>query len=278
MPPSPRDALPRSRVRRALRAGAALLALAAWGCTVNGSDAHGKGAAGEGPERASDAGAPAGAEDAPDPTASSRRAMVRDQIAARGIRDPRVLEAMREVPRHEFIPPGQRAFAYEDGALPIGYRQTISQPFVVAAMSEALQLGGDERVLEIGTGSGYQAAILSRLAREVYTIEIVPELAERAARDLERLGFDNVQVREGDGYRGWPEHAPFDAVMVTAAPDHVPQPLVDQLAVGGRLVIPVGRWGQELVVLTKHEDGVKRETLFPVRFVPMVGEAEERRE
>jgi protein-L-isoaspartate(D-aspartate) O-methyltransferase len=214
----------------------------------------------------------------PDPTARARTAMVREQIEARGVRDERVLEALRTVPRHEFVPEDQRPFAYEDRALPIGYRQTISQPFVVAAMSDALELEGGERVLEVGTGSGYQAAILARLVGEVYTIEIVPELAERAARDLARLGFGNVHVRHGDGYRGWPEHAPFDAVIVTAAPDHVPQPLLDQLVVGGRLVIPVGRWGQELVVLTKEEGGVRREELFPVRFVPMVGEAQERRE
>jgi protein-L-isoaspartate(D-aspartate) O-methyltransferase len=201
--------------------------------------------------------------------------MVSEQLSARGIRDTRVLDAMRRVPRHEFVPEGQRRSAYEDRPLTIGYGQTISQPYIVAVMSEQLELDGSEKVLEVGTGSGYQAAVLAELAREVYTIEIVKPLAERAARDLERLGFGKVRVRAGDGYRGWPEAAPFDAIIVTAAPDHVPQPLVDQLAVGGRLVIPVGRFYQDLVRLTKDEKGVHRETLLGVRFVPMVGEAQE---
>jgi protein-L-isoaspartate(D-aspartate) O-methyltransferase len=202
--------------------------------------------------------------------------MVREQIAERGIRDPRVLEAMRRVPRHEFVPAEQRPHAYEDRPLPIGHRQTISQPFIVAIMSDVLDLDGDEKVLEVGTGSGYQAAVLGELAREVYSIEIVEPLAERAARDLLRLGYQNVHTRAGDGYRGWPEAAPFDAIIVTAAPDHVPEPLVEQLAVGGRMVIPVGRWAQDLVLIRKDEEGVHRERLIGVRFVPMVGEAEER--
>jgi protein-L-isoaspartate(D-aspartate) O-methyltransferase len=196
--------------------------------------------------------------------------MVREQLVARGIRDARVLAAMRSVPRHELVPESQREYAYEDGPLPIGEGQTISQPYIVAAMSEAAALTGDERVLEVGTGSGYQAAVLAELAREVYTIELEPELAARAKRDLERLGYANVHTRTGDGYRGWPEVAPFDAILVTAAPDHVPPALESQLKQGGRLVIPVGDSGdQELWLFTKTERGLERQRLMPVRFVPL---------
>lgn len=205
-----------------------------------------------------------------------RERMVEEQIAARGVSDPRVLQALRDVARHEFVPEAARQAAYADRPLPIGYRQTISQPYIVAVMSELIDLDATERVLEIGTGSGYQAAILSRLALEVYTIEIVPELAERATADLARLGYTNVRVKAGDGYRGWPEHAPFDAIIVTAAPDHVPQPLVEQLAVGGRMIIPVGRGFQRLELLRRTETGVERERVFDVRFVPMTGEAQRR--
>ncbi len=213
-----------------------------------------------------------------DPLAAAREQMVQRQLAARGVRDPRVLEAMRKVPRHELVPPELRGEAYDDRPLPIGHGQTISQPYIVAAMTEALRLAGDERVLEVGTGSGYQAAVLAELAREVYSIEIVAPLAERARRDLARLGYANVQVRQGDGYRGWPEHAPFDAIVVTAAPDHVPEPLLAQLAPGGRLVLPLGgSFAQELVLLTRGADGVTRQELLPVRFVPMTGEAERAR-
>ena len=202
--------------------------------------------------------------------AALRERMVREQIAARGIRDERVLEAMRRVPRHELVPEALRHRAYHDGPLPIGEGQTISQPYVVAAMTEAAQLDGDERVLEVGTGSGYQAAVLSRLAREVYTIELEPTLGARAAADLERLGYDNVITRVGDGYAGWPEAAPFDVILVTAAPETVPEALVEQLAPGGRMVIPVGGRGyQELQVLEKTGEGVARETLMPVMFVPL---------
>lgn len=201
--------------------------------------------------------------------------MMEGQIVARGIKDTRVLAALRDTPRHEFVPEALRDQAYQDRPLPIGFRQTISQPYIVALMSEVLELSGDEIVLEIGTGSGYQAAVLGRLAKEVYTIEIVPELGERAERDLARLGFLNVHVRVGDGYQGWPEHAPFDAIIVTAAPQQVPQPLVDQLAVGGRMVLPVGRWNQELVLLRRTSKGIEREKLIDVRFVPMVGEAQQ---
>jgi protein-L-isoaspartate(D-aspartate) O-methyltransferase len=205
---------------------------------------------------------------------AARERMVVEQLAARGIGDERVLAAMRRVPRHEFVPDELRDHAYEDRPLPIGHGQTISQPFIVAFMSEQLELDGSERVLEIGTGSGYQAAVLAELAREVYTIEIVEPLAEQARADLKRLGFGDVQVRAGDGYRGWPEQAPFDAIIGTAAPAEVPQPLVDQLAVGGRMILPLGRWYQELVLITRDERGVHERRLLGVRFVPMTGEAQ----
>jgi len=224
----------------------------------------------------------ASSDDAPDTAAAfaeradERERMVREQIEARGIRDERVLRAMRRVPRHRFMPEARRPDAYDDRALPIGHGQTISQPYVVAAMTEVLDLDGDEKVLEVGTGSGYQAAILGELAREVYTIEIVEPLAERARRALEELGYDDVHVRAGDGYRGWPEQAPFDAIIVTAAPDHVPQPLLDQLAVGGFMVIPVGDRVQDLTLITRDEEGYHTKELFGVLFVPMTGEARER--
>lgn len=200
--------------------------------------------------------------------------MVAEQIAAprRAVRDPRVLEAMRQVPRHAFVPAALQAEAYADRPLPIGYGQTISQPYVVAFMTEQLALQPGECVLEIGTGSGYQAAVLAELAREVRSIEIVPELAERASRDLARLGYTNVFVRAGDGYQGWPEAAPFDAIIVTCAPDHVPQPLLDQLREGGRMIIPVGDQGsQSLHVLRKTGGRVEERAVLPVRFVPMTG-------
>ena len=209
-----------------------------------------------------------------DASAEARERMVREQIAGRGIEDPRVLAALSRVPRHELVPEDVRAHAYEDRPLPIGHAQTISQPFVVAYMTEQLRLRGGERVLEIGTGSGYQAAVLAELAGEVYSIEIVAPLGERARADLQRLGYRNVHVRIGDGYRGWPEQAPFDAIIVTAAPGHVPQPLIDQLAVGGRLVLPVGGLDQELLRIERHADGIREERLIDVRFVPMRGEAE----
>ena len=209
-----------------------------------------------------------------DSYAEPRARMVREQLVARGIRDARVLEAMGRVPRHELVPEAERDDAYDDGPLPIGEGQTISQPYIVAAMSEAAALSGRERVLEVGTGSGYQAAVLSALAAEVYTIELEPVLAERAKRALERLGCPNVHTRTGDGYRGWPEAAPFDAILVTAAPEQVPPALLEQLKVGGRLVIPVGGSGdQELWLYTKSERGVERKHLMPVRFVPLRGEA-----
>jgi protein-L-isoaspartate(D-aspartate) O-methyltransferase len=209
-----------------------------------------------------------------DPYALARERMVSEQIAARGIMDQRVLDAMRTVPRHELVPEKMRDYAYVDHPLPIGEEQTISQPYIVAYMTAQLELEGDERVLEIGTGSGYQAAVLAELCEEVFSIEIVPALARRAKQDLERLGYENIRLREGDGYRGWPEEAPFDAIIVTAAPGHVPQPLVDQLKVGGRMILPVGSHYQELVLVTREEEGVHRSRLMGVRFVPMTGEAQ----
>jgi protein-L-isoaspartate(D-aspartate) O-methyltransferase len=186
----------------------------------------------------------------------------------------RILTAMRKVPREQFVPEAMRGQSYSDRPLPIGYDQTISQPFVVAFMTEKLQLKSTDRVLEIGTGSGYQAAILGELAAEVYTIEIVEPLGKGAAATLQRLGYKKVHVKIGDGYKGWPEHAPYDAVIVTCAPDHVPQPLVQQIKEGGRIVIPVGpAGGQELYLLEKREGQLKQRAVLPVRFVPMTGEA-----
>jgi protein-L-isoaspartate(D-aspartate) O-methyltransferase len=210
-----------------------------------------------------------------DATASARERMVARTIEARGVRDPRVLAAMRKVPRHEFVPEAMRARAYDDTPLPIGHEQTISQPYIVAVMTEAARLDADDKVLEIGTGSGYQAAVLAEVAGEVYSIEIVEPLGREAAATLARLGYGRVHLRIGDGYRGWPEAAPFDAILVTAAPLEVPRPLVEQLAVGGRLVVPVGDGLQELRVITKTPEGTTTETMFPVRFVPMTGEAQE---
>lgn len=212
---------------------------------------------------------------AEDREVKAREAMVRNQLATGGIKDPDVLQAMMNVPRHEFVPESVRQFAYVDGPLPIGHGQTISQPFVVAFMTQALGLTKDDTVLEVGTGSGYQAAILGKLTKEVYSIEIVPPLAESAKAVLSKLGFENVHVKAGDGYLGWPEKAPFDAIIVTCAPDHVPEPLIAQLKEGGRLVIPVGEEGavQELVLLRKRNGQVSKEKILDVRFVPMTGKA-----
>jgi protein-L-isoaspartate(D-aspartate) O-methyltransferase len=208
--------------------------------------------------------------------AERRERMVETQIEARGVKDKLVLDAMRKVPRHLFVAEGLQDIAYTDGPLPIGEGQTISQPYIVALMTELLGLKGEEKVLEIGTGSGYQAAILAEIAKEVYTIEIICSLAEKAKKRLKEMGYKNVTVKCADGYQGLKEQAPFDGVIVTAAPAHIPQPLVNQLKIGGRLVIPVGDLFQELMVVTKTEKGIKKESIIPVRFVPMTGEAEKK--
>jgi protein-L-isoaspartate(D-aspartate) O-methyltransferase len=206
--------------------------------------------------------------------AEKRIEMVKTTIEARGVRDPRVLEAMRRAPRHELVPEPIRMRSYEDTPLAIGWEQTISQPYIVAAMTEAAQLVPGEKVLEVGTGSGYQAIVLAELGVDIYSIEIVEPLAKRTHELLAKLGYTKLNLRIGDGYRGWPEAAPFDAIIVTAAPAEIPKPLVEQLAVGGRLVIPVGKAGdQQLKVIVKDAKGTTSETLFDVRFVPMTGEA-----
>ncbi len=199
-----------------------------------------------------------------------REQMVKRQIEARDVHDPRVLHAMRTVERHKFIPDQHITSAYDDHPLPIGYGQTISQPYIVALMTELCRLSGDEKVLEIGTGSGYQAAVLSLLSREVYSIEIVEPLAKAAALRLKNLGYKNVRVKSGDGYKGWPEHAPFDVIMLTASPPEIPDTLIEQLKDGGVLVAPVGDFNQELVVLEKRGGSITRRTVTYVRFVPMV--------
>ncbi len=204
-----------------------------------------------------------------------RQAMVQAEVAGRGIRDPRVLDAMREVPRHLFVPANQRKFAYQDAALPLGSGQTITSPFVVAYMTEKLEPQPTDRVLEIGTGSGYQASILGRLVADVYSIEIVEPLGRRAARTIEQLGYSNVHTKIGDGYQGWPEHAPFDKIIVTCSPEQVPPALVEQLKEGGRLVVPLGERFQQTLYLFRKIDGLlQQEKLEATFFVPMTGQAE----
>ena len=200
-----------------------------------------------------------------------RREMVEQQIRARGIENESVLSAMMKVPRHKFVPDTLVKEAYIDSPLPIGLNQTISQPFIVAYMTDAADISKNDKVLEIGTGSGYQAAILGELAKEVHTIEIVPELAERSTQILQQLGYKNVFVKAGNGYLGIPERAPFDAIVVTAAPDEIPQTLIDQLAVDGKMVIPVGTENQEMLVIKKTKKGVTEKRTMKVRFVPMMG-------
>jgi protein-L-isoaspartate(D-aspartate) O-methyltransferase len=201
--------------------------------------------------------------------------MVDQQIAARGITDPATLAALRTVPRHEFLPLRLRSEAYADYPLPIGHGQTISQPYIVAFMTDAIRPQPGEKILEIGAGSGYQAAILAAMGANVFTVEIVEPLAELSRQTLERLGYDNAQVLHADGFRGWPEHAPYDAIIVTCAPDQIPAPLVDQLREGGRMIIPVGTgMNQELVLLQKKNGQIEKQSILPVRFVPMTGEAQ----
>ncbi len=201
-----------------------------------------------------------------------REKMVETQIRARGVKDPRVLSALLNVERHRFVPKEYSTSAYSDQPLPIGEGQTISQPYIVALMTELLELKGNEKVLEIGTGSGYQAAILAELVKEVYTIEIIESLASMAKKRLSELGYQNIQVKAGDGYLGWPEAAPFDAIIVTAAPDHIPRPLIEQLKDGGRMVVPVGSYTQELKKIIKKSGKIETIDVIPVLFVPMTGE------
>ncbi len=203
-----------------------------------------------------------------------RISMVKDQIEQRDVKDDRVLNAMRKVPRHEFVPEHLQKYAYADEPLPIGEDQTISQPYIVAYMTEQLELKATDNILEIGTGSGYQAAVLAEIADSVFTIEIVDVLAKRAELTLKKLGYKNIMVKSGDGYKGWPEHAPFDKIIITAAPTRIPQPLVEQLKIGGRLILPLGDYSQDLVLIQKNEAGVTQRKLLPVRFVPMTGEIE----
>jgi len=201
--------------------------------------------------------------------------MIKEHLKGRDITDPRVLEAMASVPREEFVDEPQREAAYGDHPLPIGHGQTISQPYIVALMTQLAQPGPDDKALDVGTGSGYQAAVLAELCKHVYSIEIVEPLADEAKKRLKRLGYENVTVRTGDGYRGWPEHAPFDVIILAAAPDHVPEPLIEQLAPGGRLVLPVGDTLQKLMIIEKRPDGsTTQRTIAGVAFVPMTGEAQ----
>ena len=211
----------------------------------------------------------------PDPERARRIHMVASQIEARDVKDKAVLEAMRTVPRHLFVPVSERARTYIDDPLPIGFGQTISQPYIVGLMTSLIRPTRSMKVLEVGTGSGYQAAVLAECVSQVYSIEIVPGLGQRAKELLDELEYRNVHTRIGDGYDGWPDAAPFDGIVVTAAPDKVPQPLLDQLAVGGRLVIPVGRGRQDLLLITRTEEGFDRQEVIPVRFVPMTGKARE---
>jgi protein-L-isoaspartate(D-aspartate) O-methyltransferase len=203
--------------------------------------------------------------------------MVDQYIIPRGVKDPAVIAAMRQVPRHRFVPSRYSVFAYLDGPLPIGHNQTISQPSLVASMTEELDLKKTDKVLEIGTGSGYQAAILAELADKVLTIEILEPLARQAEQTLAELGYKNVRVRVGDGYQGWPEEAPFDAIIVTAGADHVPEPLLNQLAVGGRMILPVGRAIQTLELYRRTAEGIERKSLTLVRFVPLVRQQAEQK-
>ena len=198
-----------------------------------------------------------------------RQQMLEKHLGDRGIDDEKVLTAMSKVPRHLFIDSSYREFAYSDRPLPIGYEQTISQPYIVAYMTRAAEITANDKVLEIGTGCGYQTAILGEIARQVYSVEIIPQLANRASQILEQLGYQNIKIKTGDGYQGWKEYAAYDAIIVTAAPEYIPQALIEQLAIGGKLVVPVGKWHQEIVVLTKTETEIIQQATISVRFVPM---------
>ena len=211
--------------------------------------------------------------------AQQREQMVETQLESRDIQSERVLEAMKKVPRHLFMPASVRQYAYVDRPVPIGKGQTISQPYIVGLMTQTVDPKPGDRALEVGTGSGYQAAVLGELVQEVYTIEIIPDLAERAEKVLAESGYDNVEVRQGDGYQGWPAKAPFDIILITAAPEEIPQPLIDQLAEGGRLVVPVGPQGeiQTLTLVTREKGEVKKSYITDVRFVPMTGEVQQLR-
>jgi len=208
--------------------------------------------------------------------AMKRKQMIEEQVVKRGVRNPQVLRALEKVERPLFVPDSLREEAYTDGPLPIGYGQTISQPYIVAFMTEALKVDSGDKVLEVGTGSGYQAAILAEIVKEVYTIEILGPLAESAQERLKRLGYQNIFVKHGDGYKGWSEYAPFDAIIVTAAPNEIPEELLKQLKAGGRMVIPIGSFYQELYRITKTEKGILEEKLLPVRFVPMIKDKEDK--
>jgi protein-L-isoaspartate(D-aspartate) O-methyltransferase len=208
-----------------------------------------------------------------------RRRMVETQMRDRDITDPRVLKVMEKVPRHLFVPNHEQATAYDDRPLPIGYGQTISQPYIVALMTQAAKPKAQSRALEVGAGCGYQSAVLAELCKEVYAIEILEPLATTTKKRLAVMGYTNITLRCGDGYQGWKEHAPFDVILVTAAPEHVPKPLIEQLAIGGRMVIPVGEYYQDLLLLEKKPDGsIRSQGIAPVAFVPMIGEAQDRKD
>lgn len=200
---------------------------------------------------------------------SQRRQMVEYQLRLRGIKNQRVLAAMAKVPRHQFVDSWEQDFAYSDRPLPIDHNQTISQPYIVAYMTQAAEISPESKVLEIGTGCGYQAAVLAEIANQVYSLEIIPQLAQKARQTLSQLGYKNIKVKTGDGYQGWVEYAPYDAIVVTAAPEQMPTTLIDQLALNGKIVIPVGTWHQEIFVLTKTQQGIVEKKTIPVRFVPM---------
>jgi protein-L-isoaspartate(D-aspartate) O-methyltransferase len=212
-----------------------------------------------------------------DPYKEQRLAMVENQIIARGVKDTLVLQAMKKVERHHFVPENLRHLAYADEPLPIGSNQTISQPYIVAYMTEALNLKSGEKILEIGTGSGYQAAVLAEISDSIFTIEIIEKLARQAKKKIKELGYNQILCRTGDGYQGWPEEAPFDCIIVTAAPPHIPETLIDQLKDGGRMIVPVGEWFQELVLISKINEKIEEKKLIPVRFVPMTGEIQKKR-